>query len=217
MCAFIEAMCYIIGFLMIATVLSPVNADGWSQTQKLEFILERKAMFAAWNIIIYVVFGAALVVLVAALHQLLNKAAPQIMMVATPFGMIWAGLVIASGMIANIGLDMVADTYARSVSQAVQAWSILGTVQDGLGGGVELVGGMWVLLLSFAAWRAVDVVPKVLVYLGLFVGSAGILTIVPPLGGLGAVFGLSQIVWFVFVGVILLRQKDAPQNIAPGM
>ena len=55
-------------------------------------------------------------------------------MVATPFGFIWAGLVIASGMVANVGL--------------------------------------------------------------------------------GALFGLSQIVWFVFIGVILLRRKDAQQIVA---
>lgn len=212
LCALIEAMCYMIGFVMIATALNPGSADDWSQTQKLEFVLERKAIFQVWNIIIYVVFGVALVVLAAALHQLLNKIVPGIMMVATPFGFIWAGLVIASGMVANVGLDMVADTYSRSVSQAVEAWSVIGTVQEGLGGGVELVGGMWVLLLSLAARRGADVFPKVVVYLGLFVGTAGILTIVPVLGGLGAVFGLSQIVWFVFIGVILLRRKDAQQK-----
>jgi hypothetical protein len=212
--ALIEAMCYMIGFVMIATVLNPGNADDWGQTQKLEFILEQKALFQVWNIIIYVVFGVALVVLTAALHQLLNKISPEIMIVATPFGYIWAGLVIASGMVANVGLDMVADTYSRSVSQAVEAWSIIGTVQDGLGGGVELVGGMWVLLLSLAARRSAHIIPKVFVYLGLFVGLAGILTIVPVLGGLGAVFGLSQIVWFVAIGVILLRRKDAREKVA---
>lgn len=207
--ALIEALCYVIGFAAIATVLSPGNAEDWSQTQKLQFILERKAMFQLWNIIIYVVFGVALVVLAAALHQLLSNVAPAIMMIATPFGLIWAGLVIASGMVANIGLDMVLDTYSRSASQAVEAWSIIGTVQDGLGGGVELVGGLWVLLLSLAARRSVDIFPKALVYLGFFVGTAGILTIAPALGELGAVFGLSQIVWFIFVGVVLLRWENS--------
>jgi hypothetical protein len=212
--ALIEAMCYLIGFVMIATVLNPGNADDWSQTQKLEFVLEQKVLFQVWNIIIYVVFGFALVVLTAALHQLLNKVSPEIIIVATPFGYIWAGLVIASGMVANIGLDMAANTYSQNVSQAVEAWSIIGTVQDGLGGGVELVGGMWVLLLSLAARQSVDIFPKVLIYLGLFVGIAGILTIVPVLGGLGAVFGLSQIVWFVAIAVILLRRNEARQKVA---
>lgn len=207
--ALVEAMCYVIGFAMIATALNPGNADDWSQAQKLAFILEQKTMFQIWNIIIYVVFGVALVVLAAALHQRLNNAATAIMMVATPFGFIWAGLVIASGMVANVGLEVVADTYSLSVDQAVEAWSIIGAVQDGLGGGVELVGGMWVLLLSLAARSDADVFPKALVYLGLFVGTAGILTIVPMLAGLGAVFGLSQIAWFIFIGVILLRQNHA--------
>ncbi|MFT5144124.1 MAG: hypothetical protein ACI84D_002756 [Thalassolituus oleivorans] len=207
--ALVEAACYLLGFAMLVTVFNPADSDAWSQAQKLEFILERKALFQIWIIIIYVVFGVALVVLTAALHQLLNPVAPELMMVATPFGLIWAGLVIASGMVATVGLDMVADTYLQNVDEAVQAWSVISTVQDGLGGGVELVGGLWVLLLSIAGRRGEDGLPKAIVYIGLFVGCAGVLTIVPALGGLGAVFGLSQIVWFVFVGVVLIRQEDA--------
>jgi hypothetical protein len=206
--ALIEAGCYLIGFAMLATAFNPGNTDAWSETQKLEFILGRKALFQIWTIIIYVVFGIALVVLAAALHQLLNGAAPELMSVATPFGLIWAGLVIASGMVSNVGLDMVAETYLLDVDQAVQAWSLISTVRDGLGGGVEIVGGVWVFLISLAALRGASALPRTLVYLGFVVGSAGVLTIIPALGWLGVVFGLSQIVWFVFVGVILLRRES---------
>lgn len=206
--AFVEAGCYIIGFVAIATVLNPGNTEDWSQLQKLEFILARKLTFQMWNIAIYLVFGLALVVLASAIHAHLRTHAPEIMAVATPFGMIWAGLVIASGMVANVGLEMVAATYSDSVSRAAEAWAILGAVQDGLGGGVEIVGGMWVLLLSLGALRSPGAFPASLSFLGLFTGTAGLLTIVPALGALGAVFGLSQIVWFVYVGIVLLQQEN---------
>jgi hypothetical protein len=43
-------------------------------------------------------------------------------------------------------------------------------------------------------------------YLGLVVGTAGILSAIPALGEIGGgVFGLTQIVWFVALGVLLLR------------
>ena len=94
---------------------------------------------------IYEIFGVALVVLAASLHRLLGRDKSLLMAIATPFGLIWPGLVIASGMVANLG-SAVSATYARSAEEAANAWATIGTVQDGIGGGVELVGGIWVLL-----------------------------------------------------------------------
>lgn len=55
--------------------------------------------------------------------------------------LIWAGLVIASGMVASVGLEAVATLHAKDVAQAVTAWVAIAAIQDGLGGGVEIVGG----------------------------------------------------------------------------
>lgn len=95
---------------------------------------------------IYVIFGVALVILAASLHWLLGRDKSLLMAIATPFGLIWSVLVIASGMVANLGLSAVSATYARSAEEAANAWAIVGTIEDGIGGGVELVGGIWVLL-----------------------------------------------------------------------
>lgn len=43
---------------------------------------------------------------------------------------------------------------------------------------------------------------------GVFIGLAGIVTIYPDFDPLNAVFGLSQIVWFVWVGVEMLARKS---------
>ena len=77
-------------------------------------------------------------------------------------------------------------------------------MQNGLGGGNEIVGGLWVLLLSWVALRAGGL-PKVLNYLGVLIGVAGILTVVPAFDVLAAVFGLGQIVWFIWLGIVMLR------------
>lgn len=211
--AFIEALAYIIGFAALATLLNPGNTESWSQAQKLAFLLDKKAIFQIWNIIIYVIFGLALVVLAIALHERFKTNQAALMSIATSFGLIWAGLVIASGMVAIVGLDAVAKRYAQDVGQAVTAWAVISAVQDGLGGGVELVGGLWVLLISVAARRS-SALPGPLCYLGIAVGVAGILTIVPPLRELGAVFGLGQIVWFIWIGILLLRRDGAQAMLA---
>ncbi len=148
-------------------------------------------------------FGAVLVVLVTVLHEQLAVGAPTLMRVASAFGLIWAGLVIASGMIAVVGLGAVTKMHALDPQQATLAWQTLSAVQDGLGGGVELVGGLWITLLSIAALKQ-NLLPPRLNYLGLAIGAAGVLTIIALLEELGTLFGLGQIIWFIWLGGHLL-------------
>ncbi len=110
-------------------------------------------------------------------------------------------------MVATIGLETVATLYSKDVAQAATAWVAIGAIQNGLGGGVEIVGGIWVLLISAASLQSAF--PKTLSYFGFIVGLAGVLTLVPSLGELGAVFGLGQIGWFVWIGIFLLRRVDS--------
>lgn len=78
-------------------------------------------------------------------------------------------------------------------------------MEEALGGGIEIPGGMWVLLASWAALRSGEL-PRLLDYLGLLVGIAGILTVLPMLAdALTSVFGLGLIVWFTWAGIVMLR------------
>lgn len=210
--ALAEALAYLIGFIVMATLLNPSHSEGWSRAQKLAFVLERKTFFQAWTIVIGVFGSAFLVVLAVGLHDRLKAKSSELMQVATPFALIWAGLVMASGMIEILGLEAVAKLQAQDMVQATSAWVIFGTIQNGLGGGIEFVGGLWVLLISFASLRA-EAFPRLLSCFGFAVGLVGILTVAPPLGRLVEVFGLTQIVWFVWIGMALLRQPaPTPQD-----
>lgn len=203
--ALFETLAYVVGFSVMATLLNPGNTESWSSAQKLAFVLERKPLFQTWTIFIYVAFGIALVVLAVALHERLKDKSLDLMKIATPFGLIWAGLVIASGMVASVGLEAVAATYSRDVAQAASTWVVIDTIQNGLGGGVEIIGGLWVLLISAASLRSAAF-PKALDYVGILVGLAGVLTVVPMLKDLAAIFGISQILWFAWTGIIMLRR-----------
>jgi len=117
-------------------------------------------------------------------------------------------------MVANVGLAWVSGAYETGAEAAAQTWTVIGIVQDGIGGGVEVVGGLWVLIISVASLRARAVLPRPVNLLGIVVGVCGTATIVPSLSELGAVFGLLQIAWFVGIGVVLLRANDAHQIVA---
>jgi prepilin signal peptidase PulO-like enzyme (type II secretory pathway) len=72
--------------------------------------------------------------------------------------------------------------------------------------GGEIIGGVWILLLSAAALRT-KVFPVALNWLGVGIGIAGILSLAPALNGLAVVFGLLQIVWFAWLGIVMLRTR----------
>ena len=204
--ALVEAIAYIVGFTIMATFLNPRDTEGWTPARKLSFALEKQSIFQALTILIYVVFGIALVFLAVALHERLSGRSSDLMKIATPFGLIWAGLVIASGMVGSVGLEAVAALHAQDAAHAASVWTAIGAVQDGLGGGVEIVGGAWVLLISIASLRR-SALPDALSSLGFVVGAAGILTVIPSLTELGTVFGLGQIIWFAWLGIIMIRAR----------
>jgi hypothetical protein len=201
--ALTEAAIYVAGILYFLVVLDYANVTG--ALQEVELFVANQSSLYAMNLLIYVVFGVVLVVLVLALHDRLKSGAPTTMQAATAFGLIWAGLVIASGMIANVGTAVVVDLYGTDPNRAAATWLAIAPVVEGIGGGNEVVGGIWTLLVSVAAFRA-GMLHRALNYLGVVVGAAGIASAVPALGEVGGgMFGLTQIVWFVGVGLLLLR------------
>jgi hypothetical protein len=130
------------------------------------------------------------------------------MQVATAIGIIWAGSLIASGMVSNAGLATVVALYAKDPAQAALTWQGIESVANGLGNANgEILGGPLTLLVSLAALRAGGL-PKGLNILGVLVGAVGIITIIPALNALTGVFGLGQIIWFVWLGIVLLRSNS---------
>ena len=201
--ALCEALIYVFGFVLFLGVLDYSGYDG--PEGRVAFLVDNRVTLYVGNLVIYVLFGIALVVLTVALADALRQRAPALSAVAAAFGLIWAALVIASGMIANVGIASAIDVYASDPTQAATMWLALSAVGEGLGGGNEIVGGVWVLLVSIAGLRARRF-PRPLHWLGLVVGSAGVLTVVPALEIMMAVFGLTQIVWFAWLGVARKRK-----------
>jgi hypothetical protein len=213
--ALIIAVTWVVGFAVFLGVLMPAGyfAEGINAVEKARIIVDNQAIVSFSYLSAFVVFGVFLTILSLALYQRLKTGAPAMAQIATAFGLIWAGLVIASGMVANVGIAAVADLFRSDPIQAGTVWLAVETVQLGLGGGNEIVGGVWVLLIGWAALRAGEF-PRVLNYLGVIIGGAGILTVIPFLEVLGAVellgfvFGLGLLVWFVWLGMIMLRSSS---------
>ncbi len=193
---------YVLGILGYKLVLDYGSVV--DPVQNVAFLAENQAFLYFLTLFVYVIFGPFLVVLALALYERIKAGAQAMMATATALGLIWAGLVIASGMIFIIGMGVVVDLYNTDPAQAATVWLAIDAVFEGTGGGNEIVGGLWVLLISWAALRTGGL-PKLLNYLGVIIGLGGILSAVPALAEMGqAVFGLGQILWFIWLGIVLL-------------
>jgi len=211
MAAISQALIYILAFIVYGAVLQyPTGSD---LMHKFQFLADKQLLLSVMNLIVYVLFGILLAVMVLAVHERLKAKAGALSRFACVFGFLWVGLVIASGMIDNIGMAAVLKLSETEPEQARIMWLTLNVIVDGIGGGNEIVGGLWVLLLSLAA-RKGQALTKPLLYLGLFVGAAGISTIYPA-DVLTEIFGLSQIVWFIWIGLALYRQPLDEQDAMP--
>lgn len=199
------AIAYLIGIVLFLVVLDyPSITD---PAQKVALLIEKQMVIFSTNLLMYVFFGVFLIVLSLALYDRLKSGAPAIMQVATVIGIIWAGSLIASGMVSNAGIAPVVALYAKDPAQAALTWQVIESVASGLGNGNgEILGGLLTLLVSLAALRTGGL-PKGLNILGLLVGAVGIITILPGLTDLVGVFGLSQLIWFVWLGIVLLRSN----------
>jgi hypothetical protein len=201
------AAAHLIGIVIFLVVLDYISIT--DPAQKVALNVDKQMVIFSTNLLMYVFFGFALIALSLALYDRLKSGAPAIMQAATAIGIIWAGSLIASGMVANAGLATVVSIYTKDPTQAALTWQGIESVASGLGNGNgEILGGLWTLLVGLAALRAGEL-PKGLNILGLLVGVVGIITIVPALNALTGLFGLGQIIWFVWLGIVLLRNSPS--------
>jgi hypothetical protein len=108
-------------------------------------------------------------------------------------------------MIEIIGLASVIKMGAKDPENEMIVFSSISIITEGIGGGNEIVGGVWVLLLCIVGLKG-GLFSKPLNFLGIFVGLVGISTTY-PLDLLTDIFGISQIVWFIWLGIIMIRKS----------
>ena len=200
------AAAYLIGMVLFLVVLDYLNIT--DPAQKVALNVDKQMVIFSTNLLMYVFFGLFLIILSLALYDRLKSGAPAIMQAATAIGIIWAGSLIASGMVANAGLATIVPLYAKDPAQAALTWQGIEAVVHGLGfANGDILGGLLTLLVSLAALRASGL-PKGLNIFGLLVGAVGILSIIPGLTDmLAGIYGLIAIIWFILLGIVLLRSN----------
>jgi Domain of unknown function (DUF4386) len=214
--ALIGAATNLFALVTLLTLLEPKGYGSDDPGQIVAFLADNQALMRVWYQIIFLVFGVSMIFLSLALYERLKAGLPALAQAVTNFGLIYAVLVIVIGALSINNLSTVVELYGKNPAQAATVWLTLDSVETGLGagGGETIVTAVWFLLVSWAALWAREL-PRVLNYLGVVLGVAGILSVVLASLGLSAVYGLGLIIWFVWLGIVMLRTTSRPA--APAM
>lgn len=197
------ALIYVAAFAYFGAFFDyPVHG---SPDKKLRYLTDNQLAVSTAYGAIYLLFGVLLAVIVVGLHALLSAYGP-VASLTSLFGAAWVGLVLATGMVYVTGLEHVIGLLPESAEAAFQLWRVISMLGDSLGGGNEIVGGIWVAGVSLLGLKH-GMLPRALNSLGCLVGAFGISTML-RLDVFTDLFGLSQIVWFLWLGLSLLRMRD---------
>jgi hypothetical protein len=216
--ALICAGTYILALGLLTTVLTPMANGSLPFDQFIAFFLPNQTLIFIWHFSMYLVNGTFLALLTLALYEQLKTGAPALALVAACFGLFWTGLVFASGFITLYGWETIGNLSSADPAQAAMLRLVVDTITLGLDHSDRFLGCLWVLLTSWVALRTVQL-SRPLNYLGLVIGIAGIVSsVAPALNELGYAFGLGIIVWWGWLGVVLLQNRRStssqPLNLA---
>ena len=205
--AYLAAIPYFVFLVGYPSVTDPED--------KVAMLVEHSTSMYVMHLVSFELVALALIVVTLGVHQHLHEHAPETSQVATVVGLVRVGLLLASVMVFDHVMAVVVDQQATDPQGAVATWQVAEPIADALGGaGGDVLGGVWLLLVSWMALRA-GVFPRALNWLGLGAGAAALLSAVPGLGVLEVVVGLLQIVWFLWFGIVTAwpRSTGSPAGV----
>jgi hypothetical protein len=206
--AIIAAATYLFAMGLAATVLNPMVDATRGFQDSMAFLMANRSLVFVWHFSMYLVNGLCLTVLVLALSERLKGGSPRRAQIGSAFGLIWTAFVFLSGLITIYGNESLIAFYQKNQGQAESLKTVLDTITLGIDSSDKLLGGLWVGLMSLAAFRNRAFSRAVSIF-GMVIGAAGLTgTLVPSLASVSYVFGVGAIAWWLAVGVHMLRKQD---------
>ncbi|MGB5951089.1 MAG: hypothetical protein WBG57_01095 [Ornithinimicrobium sp.] len=198
---------YVVGFLAMAAYFMPrgLTSPVQDPAGSLSFLLDHQIELASWYFVLYLLGAAAMALVALGVGQRLSPA-PTLARISSALGLIWSGLIMASGSIALVGQQAAVELYAKDPDLALNTWVSTNVIQDALGGGIEVAGALWAAVVGFAALRT-RALSAGLGGLALGLAAVGMATVVPIAAEAATdIFGLGLILWFTWLGLSMGRR-----------
>ena len=206
--AILAAATYLFAMGLVVSLLKPMADSSLGFQEYMAFIIANKLLVFIWHSSMYFISGVCLTVLVLALYERLKNSSPRLAKIASAFGFIWIAFVFLSGMIMNYGIESLITLYGRNQGQAESLKNVLDTITMGIDSSDKYLGCLWVGLVSLAAFKN-KIFPKTFNLFGLAISAAGLIgTMIPALVSVSYIFGIGAIVWWLAVGIYMLRKQD---------
>jgi hypothetical protein len=201
---FYLALSYLVGIIIFLVVLKYPEIT--NAVDKVTVLKNYKFITCFTNILMYILFGPVFVVFVLLLKNKFSEYKSVLLDFSAIIGYIWAGCLVASGMVANAGIEPVLSIYNNDVEKASDLWQIIDTISMGFGNGNgEILGGIFTLSFSIFALKN-ELQNKIVNIFGIIIGFIGIISLIPMLNDLGGVFGITQMIWFVCISISFLTK-----------
>ena len=199
------ALCYITLFIIYGAVLStPANAN---TAEKIAYLIENKNLYNFTYVLGYVLFACLLCFCVYVIGQLSHKASKAMVAMMSLFGYFWVVVLLCTGMIGISSHELLAANSLRNPEAAEVIYYAGTLLTESLGGGIEFIGGVWLFLLGAISWRH-GLLSKTLSVFTLVKGAIGIATLFSAELVLRYLFGLSGIVWFIWMGIVMVKKPS---------
>jgi hypothetical protein len=183
---------YIGGILVYLVLLKYDSAT--SAAEQLAIISNNSVLVHVTTLHIYVIFSFGIIFLATYLYLKLKHEQPVLSLLSLITGVIWATILIASGFISMAVTTLLMN--GTAASELSSAWQAINIISDALGGGNELMGGVFTGLLSLAMYKA-RFSGMATSILGALVFIGGTISALPYLADIGIeIFVISQILWF---------------------
>ncbi len=205
--AFIAAATYVFAMGLVATLLTPMLDSNFGFQEFMKFLVANQVLVFVWHFSMYFINGVCLSVLALALYERLKDDSPKLAKIATVFGLFWISFVFLSGLISIHGTQVLIELYQKNQANAANLKLMLDTVITGIDYSDKLLGCLWVGLVSLAAYQS-TVFPRAVNILGLVISFAGLIgTVIPALVFVSYIFGVGAIVWWLCIGIVMLREQ----------
>jgi len=199
------ALCYITLFVIYGAVLStPFDA---TTAQKITYIIEHKTLFNLTYILGYVAFACLLCFCVYVTNCLYQQASKTTMAMASLFGYFWMLVLLCTGMIGISSNELLASQNLTNPTAAEVIFHTRTLMTESLGGGIEFIGGVWLILLAAVCLRH-KLLSKPLAIFTLVKGLIGVVTLFCADTLLRELFGITGIIWFIWMGIALVKKRD---------
>lgn len=199
------ALCYITLFIIYGAVLSPPANPSTAET--IAYLIENKSLLNFSYVLGYVLFAMLLCFCVYLVGSFYRTESKITIVLATLFGYFWVVVLLCAGMIGITSHELLASYSTSDPAAAEVIYHARTLLTESLGGGIEFIGGVWLVGLGIVSWRHHQL-SRALSAFTLVKGLIGVATLFSTASVLRDLFGITGIVWFIWMGLVMLKKPS---------